>query len=278
MIEKMVKPVQKILSSQEMQQGIKLLEQGEVYGGGKDIWTNVAEHSFKQALAVIVIGKILRMKQEQIHDMAFAAMIHDHDKKYQIARLKEINGYVDSGLVTPKIGGRLQYQFFEESEHHSEEGMREANIPEHVIKIATSDGHPALPRIKEGSREEQIMHYAGDIVNNNRIVRISERIRTLKENPNYQKMNEYGRKVEWTHGQSLYEKQEETASHLEQEIIRKLVFEGNSNMSRRWKKRIQKNHADLPLFINQKVKELKANLRENTRVTTGRSRRYHYPR
>lgn len=164
-----------------------------------------------QAAACSVLTEALNLPERSRKILELAALSHDWDKKYQSTGLRAINQRIASGELTVEEGGKVKYDFVDESEEHSVQGMRQRDIPEDIIRIASADGHPALPRMMDPncSIEEKILHYVGSITDESRIVPLDERIDNLERNERYKMMNEYGRQVPWTNGKTLYEVQRE---------------------------------------------------------------------
>lgn len=56
--------------------------------------------------------------------------------------------------------------------------MKDKGVPEDIIRIASADGHPALPRVinPDYSIEEKILHYVGSIIDENKIVLLDQRV------------------------------------------------------------------------------------------------------
>lgn len=236
----------------------RMLWVGEALGKnrqGLDIWRNVSEHCLVQTAACGVLAQELGLPQEIRKNLELAAMGHDWDKKYQSQSLKRINGQIASGELSEEEGGKVKYDFFEESEQHSINGMRQKHIPEEIIRIASADGHPALPRVMQPdcSVEEKILHYVGSITDESRIVPLDERIDNLENNERYKMMNEYGRHVAWTDGRTLYEVQRAVGHQIEKELVQLLIDSGN--LSSQWKARLQQKPEDLPFFIVEKIQD-----------------------
>lgn len=192
---------------------------------GVEVWRNVAEHSVVQAANCMILGELIGLEQERIGLLGRAALIHDHDKQYQSMGLQGINKMIDYGLISGEEGGRLKYDFFEESEQHSCERLRMLGVEEQVIDIASADGHPALPRMMDPSVtiEEQIMHYIGSCMHESEIRPLDERIDVLERNERCRMMNEYGRQVFWTDGKTLYAVQRELGHKIERELAMQVV-------------------------------------------------------
>ena len=236
----------------------RILWAGEVLGKnrqGLDVWRNVSEHCLVQTAACGELAQELGLSQESRRNLELAAMGHDWDKKYQSQGLRKINGQIASGDLSEEAGGKVKYDFFEESEEHSVNGMRERRIPEEIIRIASADGHPALPRVMrpDCSIEEKILHYIGSITDESRIVPLDERVDNLERNERYKMMNEYGRQVAWTDGRTLYEVQRAVGHQIEQELVQMLIDSGN--LPSQWEARLQEKPEDLPLFIVEKIQD-----------------------
>lgn len=119
----------------------------DLSGNSLDVWRNVAEHCLVQTAACSILAETLDLPEGSRKDLERAAMIHDWDKKYQTTGLRRINGQISSGEISEEQGGKSKYEFFEESEEHSVNGMRLNGIAERIIEIASADGHPALLRV-----------------------------------------------------------------------------------------------------------------------------------
>lgn len=116
----------------------RMLWAGEALGKnreGLDIWRNVSEHCLVQTAACDILAQELNLPDSSKRNLGLAAMAHDWDKKYQSTGLRKINQQIASGEVTEE-GGKLRYDFFEESERHSIKGMEDKGIPEDIIRIA----------------------------------------------------------------------------------------------------------------------------------------------
>src|SRR3990167_6447186 len=99
----------------------RLLWAGEVLGKnreGLDIWRNVSEHCLVQTAGCGVPAQELGLPDTSRKNLELAAMGHDWDKKYQSQGLRRINQQITSGEISEEEGGKLKYDFFEESEEH----------------------------------------------------------------------------------------------------------------------------------------------------------------
>ena len=238
---------------------MKVAREGGVLGtvkdkqAGKDIWRNVAEHELTQAAACEALGEILGIDAPRISKLVDAALVHDWDKPFQSGGLRKINGRVSSGEITDEEGGKVKYDFFEESEKHSSDGLERHGVDPEVIKIATADGHPALPRVTsdQSSLEERVFHYLGSITDQDKIVPLDERINNLESNARYAMMNEYGRQVPWTNGKTLYETQREVGHQIEREIVNLILERETVNAD--IKDRLRNNPSGLPQVIKEVV-------------------------
>lgn len=220
---------------------------------GKDIWRNVTEHELTQAAACEALGELLGWEKLRISKLIDAALVHDWDKPFQSTGLRKINSRLASGEISDEEGGKVKYDFFEESEEHSTDGMKRFGVNPEVIKIASADGHPALPRVMsdESALEERVFHYIGSITDQDKIVPLDERINNLESNARYAMMNEYGRQVSWTGGMTLYETQRETGHRIEGEIVGLLLE--RDTVSTDIKNRLRVNPSDLPQVIKETV-------------------------
>lgn len=236
----------------------RMLWAGEVLGknrGGLDIWRNVSKHCLVQTAGCEILGRELGLPEQSIRYLGLAAMGHDWDKKYQSQGLKRINEQIANGEISEEEGGRVKYDFFEESEIHNVSGMQELGIPAEIVKIVSADGHPALPRMMspDASIEEKVLHYVGSITDESNIVPLDQRIDNLERNERYRMMNEYGRQVPWTGGRTLYEVQREVGHQIEKGLVQRLIDRGT--LSDEWKTRLEANPEDLPFYIKAKVEE-----------------------
>lgn len=236
----------------------RLLWAGEALGKnrvGLDIWRNVSEHCLVQSAACGELANALDLPEGSKRNLELAAMAHDWDKKFQSTGLRAINQQIESGEITEEEGGKVKYDFFEESEEHSVQGMREKGAPEEIIKIASADGHPALPRMMDPSCpiEEKILHYIGSITDESNIVALDKRVDNLEQNERYKMMNEYGRQVPWTKGSTLYEVQRDVGHQIEQEITQMLLESGN--LREEWTQILKEDPKRLPDFIKARVEE-----------------------
>lgn len=66
-------------------------------------------------------------------------------------------------------------------------------------------------------------------------------------------MNEYGRQVEWTGGQTLYQVQQSVGHQIENELVERLLQ--SENLSEEWRRRLAEDHSQLPIFIRDKIEE-----------------------
>lgn len=236
----------------------RLLWAGEALGKnrqGLDIWRNVSEHTLVQTAGCGELGRALNLPEESVRKLELAAMGHDWDKKYQSTGLRAINQRITSGQLTEEEAGKVKYDFFEQSEEHSVQGMRQKGIPEDIIRIASADGHPALPRMMDPNCtiEEKILHYVGSITDESNIVPLDQRVDNLERNERYKAMNEYGRQVPWTGGKTLYELQREVGHQIEKELVARLLETGN--LKEEWRQRLQEDPTQLPVFIRSKIEE-----------------------
>ena len=233
----------------------RMLWAGEALGKnreGLDIWRNVSEHCLVQTAACDILAQGLKLPDPSRRNLGLAAMVHDWDKKYESTGLRKINQQIASGEVTEE-GGKLKYDFVEESGKQSIKGMEDKGIPEDIIRIASADGHTALTRVMKAdcSIEEKVLQYVGSITDESNIVLLDQRVDNLENNERYKMMNEYGRQVEWTGGRTLYEMQRDVGHQIEQELVKKLLEQGS--FSEYWKTRLQKSPRDLPVFILERL-------------------------
>lgn len=218
----------------------------------RDIWRNVTEHALVQHAACVALGEKLGLSNESLKKLSTSADLHDGDKLYQSQGLKAINSRIESKKIDNEQGGKEKYYFFEESEAHSVKWMKDIGISDEVIKIASSDGHPAIPRIMspDSTFEERMFHYIGSIVDGGDVVPLDKRIDNLEQNFKYKEMNEYGRSVKWTDGRTLYQTQRAVGHQIELEIVGKLL---KTNIDDSVKKRLEKSPNDLPIIIKEWV-------------------------
>lgn len=230
---------------------------GNILGTHREgnIWHNVGEHSVVQTAGCIVLAEQIGLPEAPRKNLEFAALVHDWDKIHQTTGLRKINQQVESGEIDEEEGGKRKYDFFEESERHSQDGLRKMGVSEEVIRIASSDGHPALPGMMDPitSLEEKILHYVGSITSESDIVALDARIDALEKNPRYKMMNEYGRQVPWTNDKTLYEVQRNVGHQIEQELVDKLLQTGK--LSEGWKAVLSEDPTQLPQFIREKITE-----------------------
>lgn len=238
---------------------MKVAKEGGILGTvqgrrrGKDIWRNVAEHQLAQAAACETLGELLGWDNPRISKLIDAALVHDWDKPFQSTGLRKINDSIASGEVSHGEGGKIKYDFFEESEKHSTDGMKHFGVNPEVIRIASADGHPALPRVLSGnsSLEERVFHYIGSITDQDKILPLDERINNLESNARYMMMSEYGRQMPWTDGRALFEIQREVGHRIEGEIVDLLLK--RDTVSTDIKDRLRDNPSDLPQVIKEAV-------------------------
>lgn len=218
----------------------------------RDVWRNVTEHVLVQHAACVALGEALGLSKDSLERLSKAADLHDGDKIYQSQGLKAINSRVELREIDETQAGKEKYEFFEESEAHSIEWMKNIGVSDEVIKIASSDGHPALPRIMspESSFEERMFHYIGSIVDGGDIVLLDQRIDNLEQNSKYKEMNEYGRKVDWTDGKTLYQIQRTVGHQIELEIVEKIQ---GTNVDEITKRRLKESPNQLPVVIKEWV-------------------------
>lgn len=202
-----------------------------------------------------VLSEVLGLSNKKRKHIELAAMTHDWDKKYQSTGLKKINDQVDSGEITELQGGKFKYDFFEESEQHNLIGMRRLGVPEDIIKYAITDGHAALPRMREPecTIEEKIVHYVGSITDESDIVSLDIRINHLEDNPRYKMINEYGKQIPWINGKTLYQVQRDVGHEVEKDIVKKLLELGS--LSAEWQVKLDKDPTLLPDFIKDNIEE-----------------------
>ena len=236
---------------------IKMLYLGDTIGlpreGHEDIWSNVSEHCFKQAQGCEVLADALGLNEPIKNNIAYAAIVHDWDKKTQMADLRKIDAAIKTGEISDVEAGKLKYAVFNASEIRSAQGMRENGIPNDVIQIAGADGHLFFPRYfnEKPTFQEKIFHYLGSITEGVNIVPLDERIDVLITKPAYKSMNEYGSELKWTNGKTLYETQREIGHQIEREIVNLLI--SSRNIDETWKLKLKQNPKQLPEFISTKI-------------------------
>lgn len=218
---------------------------------GVDVWRNVTEHAVVQAVGCRVLGELLGLLEDRLRILEIAGLLHDYDKPFQSTGLRRLNQRVAVGEISEEDGGRLKYDFFEESEKHSAARLKELGVTEEVVRIASADGHPALPRMMDPNVtiEERILHYIGSIVNESSLGLLDERMDALEKNEKYVMMNEYGKRVTWTGGRTLYEVQRDIGHQLEGEFVRTILLRGE--VSEDIKISLRQNPARLPSIIRE---------------------------
>lgn len=231
---------------------VKLLARGGTlnpYVPKGENWEGVATHTSVQMATSETVGRMMALSESEITILKQAALVHDHDKREQVLGLAQILKAKEQGEITEEECAVKQYEFFEKSEQHSIDGMRIHGVPEEVIQVASADGHPALPSMIDGSASklQRIFHYIGDVVADDTIVSVDERVKKNEGNPKYAAMNKYGREQEWTKGKTLYEVQREVGHQIEKEIIEQII--AADTLPPNLVQRIQENPHDLPAVI-----------------------------
>ncbi len=194
-----------------------------------DDWTNVPAHCLLATARVEVIGKLLKLDDELIHDMMVAATLHDFGKKLE----KEI--------VT--IAGPT-WKAFEYANSISTLALKNAGFSQRIIRIASASGHGSLIETVEivtsiePSDEDLaclIFHYVDDYTINDKPVTpfsdgkndFTRRMENNVANKRYKILDEEGR-IHFS-GASTFEAQERIGRRV-QEKLTFLMIEAEGDM------------------------------------------------
>lgn len=216
---------------------------------GERGWRNVSEHCLVEVARTRTLATMLGLKESVSKKLMNAAALHDFFKKGQ----KQIT-----------VAGGLNRAAFAEATQQADGIMRDAKIPEEIIRLVNAVGDESLLETKKILEKDElseddiaflIMHYVDDYTIGSNWVHASEvkdtkeindldrRMNINEANLRYQKLNEEGRAI--FGGETAYQA-ERRIGHIVEEKLADLV-----------KKRgdITVDPIKLPEIIDQKIKE-----------------------
>ena len=217
----------------------------------KDVWRDVGEHHLAQEAAVVSLGWMLGLPDDEIGILRTAAKIHDIHKKDEAPAQKALGERLKAQPdLDPTEIGRQQQEVTEKFASQGQDYLRAAGYSPLTRRIVSADGHMALQRIMAGEASwlEKIFHYAGDVVSGSSIIpNIDHRINPMMTDTKYQARELYSRTLPWTDGKSYYEIQKEVGHQLETEIIQHLI--AADRLPQEVLTRLEKDPQDLPAII-----------------------------
>lgn len=176
-------------------------------------WRNVVEHEIVEAEACDILAEELGILELTRRNVNLAASLHDVNKRREIELMRKVGS---SGYAQ---GQADQGRF-----------LKERGYSDEVIELAESVGGGVLldflvdPKASELKVREDIpiqkliVHYVDDIVLNNNIVPLKDRIAYLLTVPAYKELNEAGRHD--FNGRTAFEVQFEVSRQIEQRLAR----------------------------------------------------------
>jgi hypothetical protein len=159
------------------------------YGNLVDEWSNVYDHCKKEGELAFIIGKLLKLSEDDLSTLVRGAILHDWFKRSE----RE---------VAEMYGGDPEK--YDTANEFSYSGLIELNVPERVVEVAHSVGHTALKKIQLSSDIlKRTMFLIDNIVDGDTLVEYDERMDRLEKSSRYTKLNEAGRAEH--NGRTYYE-------------------------------------------------------------------------
>lgn len=186
-------------------------------------WRRVIAHQLVEAEVCDVLGEQLGLSEKERIDLYLAARIHDIDKKIEIER----KAWSDKAQ-------KEQYKI-------KESILRNAGYSEEVISLTKATGWDALPDFlseRQLTVSEKIIHYADDIVSENKIVLLRQRILNSLRKPHIRILSKDGMGL--YEGKSFSRVAYEVSARIEAKFAKKIGLEDSTC---------------LPDFINKKIDE-----------------------
>lgn len=180
-----------------------LIREGELIGE----WCNVYDHCITEAIVAYNLSKLLKMNEDQSKKLISAAILHDWYKKIERTKLN-----------------------YNDSPNESKSKLLSLNIDEYVIDLTNCVGHTSLLEVsKTNDFLKRIIHFIDDIVKNDEIVELNERIDYLESLERYKELNESGRIIH--DGKTYFEVQRELGNKIQNEIEKILNIPSGSLIS-----------------------------------------------
>lgn len=214
-------------------------------------WSNIIEHNQTVAKRCLALGRLLQFPCLSLQQLAIGALLHDGAKRQEIEYIKK--------------HGKT-WEAFDAAYRQATALLQEAGFHYTLIQLADSVGHDSLlgesniaylaDRPNDNLWEEMrlVIHYVDDFTLKADPVQPADqgkndfdrRMDANESNPNYQAVNEAGRRC--FGGKTAYEAQRQVGKKIET-LLTQLVNQRN---------RLKLDPLDLPYFIHQKVAELES--------------------
>ncbi|MBI4091583.1 MAG: hypothetical protein HY427_00020 [Candidatus Levybacteria bacterium] len=107
---------------------------------GPDSWRNVTEHCLVQTARSEILGRWIGLPEDLIRDMRMGAILHDFDKKEEMAVIRQANQIGASPLSPVRSEGKI-----------ADDLLRTSGFSDRVIRLADSSGVDA-PQLIEAQR------------------------------------------------------------------------------------------------------------------------------
>lgn len=192
----------------------------------KGEWRRVIAHQLVVAEACDTLAEALGLASSEREDLYLAARVHDIDKKIEI----ENRAWSDEDQ-------RKQYKI-------KESILINAGYPEGIIALSKATGWDSLPKFlnTNTSLKEQVIHYIDDIVTENKIVPLRQRILNSLKKPHVKILSKDGMNLYG--GKSFSRVAYKVSSLIEAKFAEKIGL---------------KDPTCLPDYINKKIEERIAN-------------------
>lgn len=192
-------------------------------GLGEGEWRRVIAHELVEAEACDVLGEALGLSKEERLKLFIAARVHDIDKKIEIEKKPWSSN-----------AQKEQYKI--------KEGiLRNAGYDQEIInltKVTGWDGLAVILSAETRTLSEEIIHYADDIVSENKIVSLRQRLLNSLRKPHIRILSKDGMKLYG--GKSFSRVGYGVSAKIEAKFAEKLGV---------------KDPSCLPEFINEKIVE-----------------------
>ncbi|MFA5879718.1 MAG: hypothetical protein WC860_06035 [Candidatus Margulisiibacteriota bacterium] len=216
----------------------------------QDSWKNVSEHCLVEAARCEIFAEKLELSKKITDYLVQAGILHDFYKKQEIIKTKNQD---------------KSYEAFANIYEQAHHALQAAKISQEIIDITDKIDQTAFDDIeimlsqKELSEKDVaslVLNYVDSYTintewavtasldeNNKKINDLDKRVLKNMTNPNYQKINEQGKK--YFNGMTTYEKQLEIGNRIEKRLTELLNQKNNLNIDQK----------DLPTFIDGHIKE-----------------------
>lgn len=174
----------------------------------KEGWRNVVEHMVVEAEAADVLAEALGIPESERKNLYTATLLHDvfKRKEIELAQQKGASG-------------------FDESAKLQSEWLRGLGYSQGIIELTESVAHTSLvkfQKLDEVSLSQKIIHYVDDIIQNNDLVKLEQRMNAQAANPRYAEINQQGIAI---FGKPYIEVSREVSKKLEAEFAQKIGLE-----------------------------------------------------